>query len=104
MNAFEQSGEAGPESRKPSNGDEVEEGNRHPAFRSVTTPMPPEILARCGEVRHLLTQLLCRVQGRKRRGERICITTCLRIGTGIFIERRWMGGNRAMPKAIGSRG
>ena len=70
MNAFEQSGEAGPESRKPSNGDEVEEGNRHPAFRSLTTPIPPEILARRGEVRHLLTQLLCKVHGRKRRGER----------------------------------
>ena len=70
MNTFEQSGEGGSESGKSSNGNQVEKGGRHPAFRSLTTPMPPETLARRGDVRHLLTQLLCKLHGRKRRGER----------------------------------
>ena len=98
MNTFEQFGEAGPESGSPSDRDEVEKGDRphlrgaepdgasrpsapsqvngsprrvgEPELRTVTTQMPPEILTRRGELRHLLTQLLCRVHGRKRRGER----------------------------------
>ena len=98
MNTNEQSG--GPESDcgEPSSGNVVEKGDRlqqrrdepdgasrpgEPSqrkcrpredreleFRSVTTPIPPEILARRGELRHLLTQLLCRLQESKRRGER----------------------------------
>jgi hypothetical protein len=70
MNTFEQFGDGGSKSGKSSNGDGIQEGGRHPAYRSVTTPIPPEILARRGDLRHLLTQLLCKVHGRKRRGER----------------------------------
>jgi hypothetical protein len=98
MKTFEQFGEVGPESGEPPSGDESEKGDRpqrrgaesdgasrpsapsqgngsprrvgEPQFRTVNTPIPPEILARRGELRHLLTQLLCRVHGKKRRGER----------------------------------
>jgi len=45
-------------------------GDRELEYRSATSPIPPEILARRGEMRHLLTQLLCRLHGTKRRNER----------------------------------
>jgi len=98
MNTNEQFGESESESGEPSSGNDVEkddclgqrrtepdsasrpnespQGNGSPRrdgeleFLFVTTPITPEILARREEVRHLLTQLLCKLHETKRRGAR----------------------------------
>ena len=98
MNANEQFGESGSECSEPSSGNDVEKGDRlhqrraepdgasgpceplhgkrrprgdrELEYRSATSPIPPEILAGRGELRHLLTQLLCRVHETKCRNVR----------------------------------